>query len=88
MWKHGREDSIIVYSGVSPYVSPIRGRQDKQFEGTSAGVVLNHIKGLSTAADKDRIVEPNCTAEKQVFHTNGGDIIVFLLALSVAAVGS
>ena len=84
--KHGREDNIIMYAGVSSHVAPIRGRQDKQFEGKPADVVLSHIKDLSTTTDKDRIGAPAYTAEKQVFHTDIGDI-VSLLALSVAAEG-
>ena len=84
--KHGREDNIIMYAGVSSHVAPIRGRQDKQSEGKPADVVLSHIKDLSTTTDKDRIGAPAYTAEKQVFHTDIGDI-VSLLALSVAAEG-
>ena len=86
VWKHGREDNIIMYAGVSSHIAPIRGRQDKQHEGKPADVVLNHIKDLSTTADKGRIGAPANTAEKQVFHTDSGDI-VSLLALSVAAEG-
>ena len=86
VWKHGLEDNIIMYAGVSSHVAPIRGRQDKKFRGKLADVVLHHIKDLSTTADKDRIGSPAYTAEKQVFHTDAGDI-VSLLALSVAAEG-
>ena len=86
VWKHGREENIIMYAGVSSHIAPIRGRQDKKFEGKPADVVLNHIKDLSTTADKDRIGAPAYTSEKQVFHTDAGDI-VSLLALSVAAEG-
>lgn len=86
VWRHEREDSIIMYAGVSSHVAPIRGRQDKKFEGKPADVVLSHIKDLSATADKGRIGAPAYTAEKQVFHTDIGDI-VSLLALSVAAEG-
>ena len=86
VWRHEREDNIIMYAGVSSHVAPIRGRQDNQFKGKPADVVLNHIKDLSTTANKDRIGAPAYTAEKQVFHTDAGDI-VSLLALSVAAEG-
>lgn len=48
--------------------------------------MLNHIKDLSNTADKDRIGAPAYTTEKQVFHTDAGDI-VSLFALSVAAEG-
>lgn len=84
--KHTREDNIIIYAGVSSHVAPLRGRQDSRFEGKPADVVLNHIKDLSTTADKDRIGAPAYTTEKQVFHTDAGDI-VSLLALGTSAEG-
>lgn len=84
--KHGREDNIIIYAGVSSHIGPLRGRQDTQLEGKPADVVLNHIKNLSDTADKDRIGAPAYTTDKQVFHTDAGDI-VSLFALSVAAEG-
>jgi hypothetical protein len=49
-------------------------------------VVLNHIKDLSTTEDKDKIGAPAYTTDKQVFHTDAGDI-VSLLCLSPAADG-
>jgi hypothetical protein len=84
--KHTREDNVIIYAGVSSHVAPIRGRQDSKFEGKPADVVLNHIKDLSMTAEKGRIGAPSYTAEKQVFHTDIGDVIS-LLALSTSAEG-
>lgn len=75
VWKHGREDSILMHADVSSHIAPIQGSQDRQFEGTPADVVLNHIKDLSTTADKDRIGAPAYMTEKQVFHTDAGDIV-------------
>ena len=86
VWKHSREDNIIMYAGFPSHIAPIRGRQDKHFEGKPADVVISHIKDLSTTADNDRIGSPAYTADKQVFHTDPGDIVT-LLALSVAAEG-
>jgi len=83
---HSREDNIIIYAGVSSHVAPIRGRQDFKFEGKPADVVLNHIKDLSATADKGRIGAPAYTTEKQVFHTDVGDVIS-LLALGTSAEG-
>lgn len=49
--------------------------------------MLNHIKDLSTSSNnKGRIGAPAYTADKQVFHTDAGDIVA-LLALSTAADG-
>ena len=84
--KHTREDNIIIHAGVSSHVAPIRGRQDTHYEGKPADVVLNHIKDLSNTADKDRIGAPAYTTEKQVFHTDVGDIIS-LFALNISAEG-
>jgi len=84
--EHTREENIIIYAGVSAHIGSQRGRQDNKFEGKPADVVLNHIKDLTATADKNKIGAPAYTAEKQVFHTDAGDI-VSLFALSTAAVG-
>lgn len=84
--KHTREENIIIYAGVSSHVAPHRGRQDHQFEGKPADVVLNHIKNLSNTPDAHRIGAPAYTTDKQVFHTDSGHI-VSLFALDVAAKG-
>lgn len=84
--KHSPEENIIIYAGVSSHIAPVRGRQDHKYEGKQADVVLNHIKDLSTTADGNRIGAPAYTADKQVFHTDSGDI-VSLFALSTAAEG-
>ncbi|KAL3957079.1 hypothetical protein ACCO45_007657 [Purpureocillium lilacinum] len=63
-----------------------RGRQDHQFNGKPADVVLAHIKDLSREFDSQSIGSPAYTTEKQVFHTDSGDIIA-LFALSAAEEG-
>ena len=84
--KHSREDNVIIYAGVSSHVAPIRGRQDHQFNGEPADVVLNHIKDMSKIVDASKIGAPAYTTEKQVFHTDAGDVIA-LLCLETAAEG-
>lgn len=84
--KHTREENIIIFAGVSSHIAPIRGRQDNRYQGNPADVVLNHIKDLSTTKDSARIGAPAYTADKQVFHTDSGDV-VSLFALSTAAEG-
>lgn len=86
MDKHTREENIIIYAGVSSHIGPLRGRQDTKFNGDPADVVLNHIKDLSNTVHKDRIGAPAYTTDKQVFHTDAGDL-VSLFALSTAAQG-
>jgi hypothetical protein len=83
---HTREENFIIYAGISSHVAPVRGRQDFKHDGKPADVMLNHIKDLSNTAEKGRIGAPAYTADKQVFHTDAGDIVA-LLALSVAAEG-
>ncbi|KAE9963103.1 hypothetical protein BLS_009689 [Venturia inaequalis] len=84
--KHTREDNFIIYAGVSSHIAPIRGRQDSKFNGKPADVVLAHIKDLSNTTEKGNIGAPAYTTDKQVFHTDAGDIIS-LLCLNPAAEG-
>ncbi|KAK3349776.1 hypothetical protein B0T25DRAFT_610767 [Lasiosphaeria hispida] len=83
---HTREDNIAIYAGISAHVAPIRGRQDHSHDGKPADVVLAHIKDLTGDVDAGNIGAPAYTAEKQVFHTDIGDIIA-LFALGEAAEG-
>jgi len=84
--EHTRKENIIIYAGISAHIAPIRGRQDRQYEGKPADVVLAHIKDLSKAVDATKIGAPAYTTEKQVFHTDAGDIIA-LFALGEAEEG-
>ncbi|GJN75703.1 hypothetical protein PLICBS_009809 [Purpureocillium lilacinum] len=84
--KYSREENIIIYAGLAAHVASTRGRQDHQFNGKPADVVLAHIKDLSREFDAQSIGSPAYTTEKQVFHTDSGDIIA-LFALSAAEEG-
>ncbi|TLD25728.1 Clavaminate synthase-like protein [Venturia nashicola] len=84
--KHTREDNFIIYAGISSHIAPDRGRQDSKFHGKPADVVLAHIKDLSNTAEKGNIGSPAYTTDKQVFHTDVGEI-VSLLCLNPAAEG-
>lgn len=80
-------DNIIIYSGVSSYIGSIRGRQDsKVIDGVRQSSMLNHIKDLSHTSVATQIGAPAYTTDKQVFHTDAGDI-VSLFALNTAAQG-
>lgn len=46
--------------------------------------MLSHIKDITSTVEKGKIGAPSNTADKQVFHTDAGDIIS-LLCLSPAA---
>ncbi|KAI0543751.1 hypothetical protein F4679DRAFT_590183 [Xylaria curta] len=84
--RYTREENIAIFAGISSHVAPIRGRQDREYQGRPADVVLAHIKDLSSVIDADRIGQPAYTTEKQVFHTDIGDIIA-LFALAESASG-
>lgn len=77
---YSREDNILIYAGVSSYVGTKRGVQDI---GDS---VLAHIKDLTQTHPLKTIGAPAYTTDKQVFHTDIGDIIS-LFVLETAAEG-
>ncbi|TFK34848.1 hypothetical protein BDQ12DRAFT_737894 [Crucibulum laeve] len=79
---YSRADLAIVYTGISSHVGSARGKQD----GT--GAVLAHIKDLtiSHAHERGGIGNAAYTTDKQVFHTDVGDLIA-LIALQTAAEG-
>lgn len=72
---YSREDNVAIYAGIASHISPIRGRQDYQWDGKPADVVLAHIKDLSQEIDPHKIGAPAYTTDKQVFHTDVGDVI-------------
>jgi hypothetical protein len=67
-------------------VGDIRGRQQDQRHSNGTSLVLSHIKDISNTAEKGAIGAPSNTNDKQVFHTDSGDI-VSLLCLHPAASG-
>ncbi|KAB8226114.1 hypothetical protein BDV33DRAFT_186908 [Aspergillus novoparasiticus] len=70
-----REENVIIYAGLSSHVAPIRGRQDSKWQGKPADILVAHVKDLSQGRDSQDIPGPVVTADKQVFHTDAGDII-------------
>ncbi|KAK0474936.1 hypothetical protein IW261DRAFT_535872 [Armillaria novae-zelandiae] len=73
---------LCLLSGLSAHVGSARGKQD------STGAVLAHIKDLtvSHAHEEGGIGNSAYTTDKQVFHTDVGDLIA-LLAIQSAAEG-
>ncbi|KAF7194673.1 Taurine hydroxylase-like protein SAT17 [Pseudocercospora fuligena] len=84
--KHTRRENVIIYAGVSSHVADIRGRQDTEHDGKPVDVVLNHVKNMTMTVDSSKIGAPAFTNEKQVFHTDAGDLIA-LFCLEEAAEG-
>ncbi|KAM0806682.1 hypothetical protein AB5N19_07019 [Seiridium cardinale] len=83
--EHTREENLIAYTGISTHIAPQLGRQDHKFNGEPADVVMAHIKDLSST-QIGSIGSPAYTTDKQVFHTDSGDVIS-LFALETAAEG-
>ncbi|KAH0584426.1 hypothetical protein H2248_009967 [Termitomyces sp. 'cryptogamus'] len=77
-----KADIAIVFAGISSHVGSARGKQD------ATGAVISHIKDLSVshAHEKGGIGNAAYTTDKQVFHTDIGDLIA-LMALQTAAEG-
>lgn len=84
---HSREENIVIFAGISAHIAPLQGRQDRQDnnEHSSANVVLAHVEDL-ISAHSGSVGAPAYNAEKQVFHTDIGDIVA-LFALGEAADG-
>lgn len=83
---YSREDNIIIYTGVSSHIGSIRGRQQDTRLQNGKSPIISHIKDITSTVAKGQIGAPSNTADKQVFHTDAGDIIS-LLCLSPAAEG-
>ncbi|KAJ5883607.1 uncharacterized protein N7473_010493 [Penicillium subrubescens] len=83
---YSREDNIIIYTGVSSHIGNIRGRQQDTRLQNGKSPVISHIKDITSTVEAERIGAPSNTADKQVFHTDAGDIIS-LLCLSPSAEG-
>ncbi|CAZ82317.1 unnamed protein product [Tuber melanosporum] len=77
----GPLENTISYVGVASYIGPVRGIQDPN------GAVLAHITDLRSQTDNTNAIgAPAYTSDKQVFHTDPGDIIS-LYVLGEAASG-
>jgi len=76
----GPLENTISYVGVASYIGPTRGIQDPN------GAVLAHITDLRSQTNTNAIGAPAYTPDKQVFHTDPGDIIS-LYVLGEAASG-
>ncbi|EED19027.1 TfdA family oxidoreductase, putative [Talaromyces stipitatus ATCC 10500] len=84
--KYTTEENIIIYAGVSSYVGDLRGRQERRNTTDGKSAVLSHIKDLTGTYSRETIGGPASTNDKQVFHTDSGDI-VSLFCLQEAAEG-
>lgn len=80
--KYNHEEIVIIYCGISSFIGSARGRQDV------TGAVIAHIKDLSVSHAHEKGHKGNTayTTDKQVFHTDVGDLIA-LICLSTSEEG-
>lgn len=75
---------MLIYAGISSYIGSLRGRQDHQFKGRPADVVVAHVKDFGPQSDELGLA--SCTTNEIPFHTDVGDIVA-LLSLDTPATG-
>ncbi|KAE8422528.1 hypothetical protein BDV36DRAFT_310890 [Aspergillus pseudocaelatus] len=84
--RYTREENMIIYVGISSHIGAMRGRQDHQFKGQPADVMLAHITDMRRPGGEQNYALAAYTDSEVVFHTDVGDI-VSLFVLSEPANG-
>ncbi|KAE8402393.1 hypothetical protein BDV37DRAFT_295394 [Aspergillus pseudonomiae] len=83
--RYTRAENIIIYVGISSHIAAIRGRQDHQFEGQPADVMLAHITDMRRPGDVQNYALAAYSDSEVVFHTDVGDIVsLFVLGEPVS----
>ncbi|KAL4962027.1 TauD/TfdA family dioxygenase [Aspergillus stella-maris] len=77
--KYTANETVLLYTGISSYIGSLRGRQDSQYNGQQADVVLSHVVDLNAVVGRPAIGSPAFTADAQGFHTDTGDIVGLLM---------
>ncbi|KAJ5947176.1 hypothetical protein N7466_000191 [Penicillium verhagenii] len=79
--QYSREENIIIYVGISAHIAVIRGRQDHQFEGHPADVMMAHITDMRRPGDVQDFALAAYADGEVVYHTDVGDIVsLFVLS--------
>ncbi|KAJ5613866.1 hypothetical protein N7528_007520 [Penicillium herquei] len=73
--EYSREDNVIIYVGLSSHIASIRGRQDHQYNGNPADVMIAHITDFSSSVEAGSATLPAYTDGEVIFHTDTGDIV-------------
>ncbi|GAB1201675.1 hypothetical protein APSETT445_000258 [Aspergillus pseudonomiae] len=83
--RYTRAENIIIYVGISSHIAAIRGRQDHQFKGQPADVMLAHITDMRRPGDVQNYALAAYSDSEVVFHTDVGDIVsLFVLGEPVS----
>ncbi|OJJ84992.1 TauD/TfdA family dioxygenase [Aspergillus glaucus CBS 516.65] len=73
-----RAQNIIIYVGLASHIGPVFGRQDHQYAGEPADVMMAHITDFrkkDAAADEKKFSLAAYTDGEVIFHTDVGDIV-------------
>jgi hypothetical protein len=85
--QYSRQENMIIYVGVSSHIGATRGRQDHQYEGQPADVMVAHITDMRRSPEDEKNFALAAYSDGEViFHTDVGDI-VSLFALGEPATG-
>lgn len=76
MDNYTREQNVIIYVGLASHIGGTFGRQDHQFNGQPADVMMAHITDFRKKdADEKRFTLAAYTDGEVIFHTDVGDIV-------------
>ncbi|CDM31865.1 hypothetical protein DTO013E5_1897 [Penicillium roqueforti] len=79
--RYSRQENMIIYVGISSHIAAIRGRQDHQFEGQPADVMLAHITDMRRPNEAQNFSLAAYSDGEVVYHTDVGDIVsLFVLS--------
>ncbi|CAG8090782.1 unnamed protein product [Penicillium olsonii] len=79
--RYSREENMIIYVGISSHIAAVRGRQDHQFEGKPADVMVAHITDMRRPGDVQNFSLAAYSDGEVVYHTDVGDIVsLFVLS--------
>ncbi|KAJ5726072.1 uncharacterized protein N7483_007429 [Penicillium malachiteum] len=73
--EYSREDNVIIYIGLSSNIASVRGRQDHQYNGNPADVMIAHITDFSSSLEPGSATSPAYTDGEVIFHTDTGNIV-------------
>lgn len=80
-------ENMVIYVGLSSHIGTIRGRQDHQYDGLPADVMIAHITDMRRSSKDEKSFALAAYSDGEViFHTDVGDI-VSLFALGEPASG-
>jgi len=78
--RYDRRENVAIFAGLSSHVGRQRARQDHNFDGKPAAVVISHITDLRSAQSGKAVIgSPAYTNDAQAFHNDSGDVIALYM---------